>query len=154
MNAKYGNVLGDNFEDTDKAIVIVKDQLDLLAKLFYKFDTTLYFNGTTLQKLDCLNRAAEYTQLTEEIEKRFMAIVKKLRSAYDLCCNSEDISEEERDYVHFYFAIKAIIHKLNKGDAPDTAQMNDRVRIMIQEALISDGVEEVFKLDQNQQFPF
>jgi len=147
--AKYGDVLGNNFEDIDKAVVIVKDQLDLLAKLFHKFDTTLYFNGTPLQKLDCLNRAAEYAQLTEEIEKRFMAMVKKLRSAYDLCCSSEDIREEERDYIHFYFAIKAIIHKLTKGDAPDTAQMNDRVRLMIQEALISDGVEEVFKLDKN-----
>lgn len=147
--AKYSNVLGNDFEDIDKAVVIVKDQLDLLAKLFHNFDTTLYFNGTPLQKLDCLNSAAEYAQLTEEIEKRFMAIVKKLRSAYDLCCSSEDIREEERDYIHFYFAIKAIIHKLTKGDAPDTAQMNDRVRLMIQEALISDGVEEVFKLDKN-----
>ncbi len=51
--------------------------------------------------------------------------------------------------MHFYFAIKAIIHKLTKGDAPDTAQMNDKVREMIHEALVSDGVEEVFKLDKN-----
>lgn len=147
--AKYSKVSGDDFEDIDKAVVIAKDQLDLLAKLFHKFDTTLYFNGTPLQRLDCLNRAAEYVQLTDDLEKRFMAIVKKLRSAYDLCCSSEDISEAERDHIHFYFAIKAIIHKLTKGDAPDTAQMNDRVRQMIHEALISDGVEEIFKLDKN-----
>ncbi|MEI9945617.1 MAG: HsdR family type I site-specific deoxyribonuclease [Chitinophagaceae bacterium] len=147
--AKYSKVSGDDFEDIDKAVVIAKDQLDLLAKLFHKFDTTLYFNGTPLQRLDCLNRAAEYVQLTDDLEKRFMAIVKKLRSAYDLCCSSEDITEAERDHIHFYFAIKAIIHKLTKGDAPDTAQMNDRVRQMIHEALISDGVEEIFKLDRN-----
>lgn len=147
--AKYSKVLGDDFEDIDKAVVIVKDQLDLLAKLFHRFDATLYFNGNPLQKLNCLNRAAEYAQITDEMEKRFMAMVKKLRSAYDLCCSSEYISEGERDHIHFYFAIKAIIHKLTKGDSPDTAQMNDRVRLMIQEALISDGVEEIFKLDKN-----
>jgi type I restriction enzyme, R subunit len=147
--AKYSKVSGDDFEDIDKAVVIAKDQLDLLAKLFHKFDTAFYFNGTPLQRLDCLNRAAEYVQLTEDLEKRFIAIVKKLRSAYDLCCSSENISEAERDHIHFYFAIKAIIHKLTKGDAPDTAQMNDRVRQMIHEALISDGVEEIFKLDKN-----
>jgi len=147
--AKYSKVSEDDFEDIDKAVVLVKDQLDLLAKLFHRFDTKDYFNGTPLQKLDCLNRAAEYAQLTDELEKRFIERVKKLRSAYDLCCSSEDISEEERDHIHFYFAIKAIIHKLTKGDAPDTAQMNDRVRKMIEEALISDGVEEIFKLDKN-----
>ena len=63
-------------------------------------------------------------------------------------CSSEAISQTERDYIHFYFAIKAIIHKLTKGDAPDTAQMNDQVRKMIEEALISEGVEEIFKLDE------
>lgn len=146
---KYSKIQVENFEDIAKAVVIVKDQLDLLAKLFHKFDTTLFFNGTPLQKLGCLNRAAEYAQVTDEIEKRFVALVKKLRSAYDLCCSSEEINEKERNYIHFYFAIKAIIHKLTKGDAPDTAQMNESVRLMIQEALLSDGVEEIFKLDKN-----
>lgn len=146
---KYGFVDGDNFDGTDKAVVIVKDQLDLLAKIFYKFDSSPYFKGTSLQKLQCLNQAAEFVQQTEQLEKRFMAIVKKLRSAYNLCVSSEDISEMERDYIHYYFAIKSIIHKLTVGTAPDTTQMNEKVRIMIQEALISEGVEEVFKLDKN-----
>jgi type I restriction enzyme, R subunit len=55
----------------------------------------------------------------------------------------------ERDYIHFYFAIRSIIYKLTKGDAPDTDQMNEKVRQMMQEALISEGIEEVFKLDKN-----
>lgn len=147
--AKYGKVDNDDFTDADKALAIVRDQLDLLGKLFHDFDTTQYFTGSPLQKLNCLNRAAEYAQVTQDIEKRFMSLVKKLRSSYDLCCTSEEFSDEERDTIHFYFAIKAIIHKLTRGDAPDTAQMNDRVRLMIQEALISDGVEEIFKLDKN-----
>jgi type I restriction enzyme, R subunit len=147
--AKYSKVLADDFEDIDKAIVIVKDQLDLLARFFHNFDNRLYFSGTPLQQLTCLNNGAEYVQLTDEMEKRFMAMVKKLRSAYNLCCSSEEISENERNYIHFYFAIKAIIHKLTTGEAPDTSQMNERVRQMIQEALISEGVEEIFKLDKN-----
>lgn len=147
--AKYSKVLEDDFEDIDKAVVLVKDQLDLLAKFFYTFDTTPFFTGTPLEKLECLNAGAEFAQKTNELEKRFIALVRKLRSAYDLCCSSELISQGERDHIHFYFAIKAIIHKLTRGDAPDTAQMNERVRQMIHEALMSDGVEEVFKLDKN-----
>ncbi|WJW97220.1 type I restriction endonuclease subunit R [Priestia aryabhattai] len=146
---KYGAVDGNNFEGTDKAVVIVKDQLDLLSKIFYRFDTSAYFKGTSLQQLTCLNKAAEFVQQTDQLEKRFILIVKKLRSAYNLCLSSEEITQTERDYVHFYFAIKSIIHKLTIGLAPDTAQMNEKVRIMIQEALISEGVEEVFKLDKN-----
>lgn len=147
--AKYSKVHDGDFEDIYKAVVIVKDQLDLLEKFFHQFDNALYFNGTPLQQLTCLNNAAEYAQLTDEMEKRFMAIVKKLRSAYNLCCSNEEITEEERDYIHFYFAVKAIILKLTAGDAPDTSQMNERVREMIQEALISEGVEEIFKLDKD-----
>jgi len=147
--AKYTKVGSDDFEDVSKAVVIVKDQLDLLAKLFHKFDLQPFFNGTAMQQLGCLNNAAEFVQLTDEMEKRFIGLTKKLRSAYSLCCSSEGLSGKERNHIHFYFAVKAIIHKLTKGDAPDTAQMNDKVREMIKEALISDGVEEIFKLDKN-----
>jgi len=146
---KYSKVHGDDFDDIEKTVAIVKDQLDLLARLFHKFDSSQYFNGTPLEKLYCLNRAVEFVQLTDEIEKRFMGITQKMRAAYDLSCSSEDISARERDYIHFYLAIRAIVHKLTKGDAPDTAQMNARVTQMIHEALISEGVEEIFKLDKN-----
>ena len=145
---KYSIVGGDDFEDIGKAVVLVKDQLDLLSKLFTNFDATSFFKGTPSQQLNCLNRASEYVQLTAEIEKRFMAMAKKLRSAYSLCCSSEDISSVERDYIHFYFAVRAIIHKLTKGEAPDTAQMNERVQKMIEEAIISEGIEEIFKLGE------
>ena len=144
---KYSKVHEGDFEYVEKAVIIVKDQLDLLAMFFHKFDNTPYFNGTPLQKLDCLNMAAEFAQITKDMETRFMGLVKKLRSAYNLCCASESLSETERDYIHFYFAIKAIIHKITTGDSPDTAQMNEKVREMIAEALISDGVEEIFKID-------
>ncbi len=147
--AKYSKVAEDDFEDTEKAVIIVKDQLDLLAKLFHKFDNSPYFKGSSLQQLDCLNRATEHIQLTKDTEKRFMGIARKLRSAYSLCCSSEAISQEERDTIHYYLAIRAIIHKLTKGDAPDASQMNEAVRKMIEEALISEGIEEIFKLDKN-----
>lgn len=146
---KYGAAEGDNFDGVEKAVVIVKDQLDLLNRIFYKFNDKPYFEGTPLEQLQCLNKAAEFAQQTHDLEKRFMAIVKKLRSGYKLCCSSEELNQMERDRIHFYFAVKSIIHKLTKGDAPDTAQMNDKVRNMIHEALISEGVEELFKLDKN-----
>ncbi|MCA0428052.1 MAG: HsdR family type I site-specific deoxyribonuclease [Bacteroidetes bacterium] len=136
----------DNFEDIAESIIIVRNHLDLLAKLFHTFDSSKYFKGTTIQQLNTLNLAAEYVQQTKELETRFMGLVKRLKAAYDICAGSEQLTQNERDYTHFYLAVRSIIFKLTKGNAPDTAQMNAKVREMIKEALQSDGVEEIFKL--------
>lgn len=136
----------DNFEDIAESIIIVRNHLDLLAKLFHTFDNTKYFKGTTIQQLNTLNLAAEYVQKTKEFETRFMGLVKRLKAAYDICAGSEQLTQLERDYTHFYLAVRSIVFKLTKGNAPDTAQMNAKVREMIKDALQSDGVEEIFKL--------
>lgn len=149
---KYSKINENDFEDIGKAVIIAKDQLDLLSKLFTTFNSNNYFAGSPLQQLECLNKAVEFVQLTDTIEKRFVAMTKKLRSAYNLCCSSEELSQEERDYIHFYFAIKSILHKLTRGNAPDVSQMNEKVRKMINEAIISEWVEEIFKVwnDENE----
>jgi type I restriction enzyme R subunit len=149
--AMYNKADHDNIEDIEQSIVVVKDQLDLLNKLFHKFDKTHYFTGSPLEQLHTLNKAVEFVQLTQELEKRFMYIVKRLKSAYDICCGSGAFKETERDTIHFYLAVRSIVFKLTKGEAPDTAQMNNRVRQMLQEAIESNGVEEIFKLGEDNQ---
>jgi type I restriction enzyme, R subunit len=128
---------------------VVKDHLDLLARLFHRFDMRPYFIGKPLEQLHCLNMAAEYAQVTDKTEKRFMALAKRLKAAYDICCGSDAFTQRERDHIHFYMAVRSIVFKLTKGDAPDLAQMNARVQEMIKEALQSDGVEEIFKLGKD-----
>jgi HsdR family type I site-specific deoxyribonuclease len=144
--AKYNKGDKDNFEDIAESVIIVRNHLDLLAKLFHQFDSSKYFHGTNLQQLNTLNMAAEFAQKTKDIETRFMGLVKRLKAAYDICAGSEQITSQERDYTHFYLAVRSIVFKLTKGNAPDTAQMNARVREMIKDALESDGVQEIFKL--------
>ena len=136
----------DNFEDIAESIIIARNHLDLLAKLFHTFDNSKYFKGTAIQQLNTLNLAAEYVQQSKEFETRFMGLVKRLKAAYDICAGSEQLTQLERDYTHFYLAVRSIVFKLTKGNAPDTAQMNAKVREMIKEALQSEGVEEIFKL--------
>ncbi len=148
---KYSNIDDEDFEDIDKAVVLVKDQLDLLSKLFLKFDSNDYFNWKPLERLNCLNKAIEFIQSITSTEKRFINLTRKLRSAYNLCCSSEDISDNERENIHFYFAVKAILHKLTKWEAPDTSQMNKKVREMINEAIISEWIEEIFKLGEDEE---
>ena len=146
--AHYNKADQQNFEEIAQSVIVVKDHIDLLNKLFHGFDTTPYFTGSPLEQLNCLNRAAEYAQVTDKIEKRFMALVKRLKAAFDICSGSEAITQDDRDRIHFYLAVRSIVFKLTKGNAPDTAQMNARVRDMIAEALKADGVEEIFKMGE------
>jgi type I restriction enzyme R subunit len=144
--AKYNKGELENFEDIKESLTIVRNHLDLLAKVFHKFDSTNYFEGTPLAQLNTLNMAVEFVQKTKELETRFMDLVRRLKAAYDICAGSEKLTQAERDYTHFYLAIRSIVFKLTKGNAPDTAQMNTKVREMIKNALASEGVEEIFKM--------
>lgn len=142
---KYTNFESEEFEGVEQSINIVKDQLEVLDQIFYNFNSKDYFVGSPTEQLACLNRAVEYVQLSEEMEKRFMAAVKRMKQAFNLCSSSEKISDENKDYIHFYCAIRSILFKLTKGDAPDISQMNARVREMLEGAIQSDGIEELFE---------
>ncbi|TKB58368.1 type I restriction endonuclease subunit R [Ferrimonas aestuarii] len=146
--AQFSKADESNFEDIQASVVIVKDHLDLLGQLMHKFDAKDYFHGDPVAQLNCLNRAAEFVLSVSKLEKRFTALVKRLKAAYDVCCGSDQLSQQQRDRIHFYLAIRAIVVKLTKGEAPDLAQMNARVRNMIDEAIRADGVEELFNLGE------
>src|SRR5690606_31076169 len=68
----------DDFEDIAQAEIIVRDQLDLLRQFFHKFDSSSYFKGLPVERLKCLNKASELVLKTEESEKLFVNITKKL----------------------------------------------------------------------------
>ena len=148
--AQFSKTDETNFEDINQSVITVKDHLALLKDVFHTFDSTSYFTGEPLAQLNCLNQASEFVLQKGKREKRFMSLVKRLKAAYDICCGSEKLSQLERDKIHYYLAVRSIIYKLTKGEAPDTAQMNAKVREMIAEALKSDGVEEILKMDDSQ----
>lgn len=142
---KYTNFETEEFEGIEQSITIVKDQLEVLNQMFHNFNSRDFFEGSPVEQLACLNRAVEYVQLTEELELRFMAAVKRMKQAFNLCTSSEEFTDEDRDYIAFYCAVRSILFKLTKGDAPDTSQMNARVHELLEGAIQSDGIEELFE---------
>lgn len=142
---KYTNFECDEFEGIEQSVNIVKDQLEVLDQMFHNFNSDDYFTGTPMQQLDCINRAVEYVQLSNELENRFMAAVKRMKQAFNLCSTSDKFTEKEKDYIHFYCAVRSVLFKLTKGDAPDISQMNARVRELLEGAIQSDGIEELFE---------
>ena len=143
-----GGGVGTTIEDIEKAIKNTKDYLDLLDKYFHGFkQKDAYFGGSAIERLMALNLSAEFVMRSDEQEKRFIELCRRLKAAYDICAgNLEAFDGSERDRIHFYIAIRTIVFKLTRGNAPDTAQMNKVVTEMVHEALQSEGVEEIFKL--------
>ncbi len=143
---RNGDVDGPDLETTDEALKVVKDELDVMKRMFHTFDWSGYFVGSPLEQLRILQAGAEHIQRTKELETRFMRHCRKMKSAYDICCNSEQLTAAEDNDIHFLLAIRSIISKLTRGNAPDTAKMNKRVAEMLKDALMSEAVEEVTKI--------
>ena len=142
---KYTNFEKEELDDVSQAVTIVLNQLEVLDQMFHNFNANDYYEGSPVEQLNCLNRAVEYVQLTQELELRFMAAVRKMKQAFILCSSSEQFTNKDIEKLHFYQAVRSVLFKLTKGDAPDTSQMNAKVRKLLDEAIQSDGIEELFE---------
>ena len=146
-----GETDADSVETIEQSIAMVKDELDILRRMFAKYDYKTFSTGTPFEQLDCLNKGAEFAQTTKETENFFMGHTKKLKSAFNMCCNSEQISAVEREDIYFFCGVRSIIYKLTKGETPDAAQMNQRVSKMIEEAILSESVEEIIQIGNDKE---
>ena len=144
-----GGDMGENVETIEQSLTMVKDELDILRRMFANFDYSKFTDGTPLEQLECLKHAAEYIQSTEKAQNLFMGHVKKMKSAFNICANHDEITDKDREDIHFFIGVRSIIFKLTKNDAPDITQMNQRVSKMLQQALQSEGVEEVAQVNAN-----
>ncbi len=142
---KYTNYEKEELDDISRAVTIVLDQLEVLDQMFCNFSAKDYYEGSPVEQLNCLNRAVEYVQLTQDLEVRFMAAVKKMKQAFNLCSSSEQFTNTHIEKLHFYQAVRSILFKLTKGNAPDISQMNAKVRKLLDDAIQSDGIEELFE---------
>lgn len=62
-----GEVDGPDLETIDEAVKVVKDELDVIKRMFHAFDWSGYFIGTPLEQLDILQTGAEYMKRLDQI---------------------------------------------------------------------------------------
>ena len=142
---KYTNFEKEELDDVSQVVTIVLDQLEVLDQMYHNFNAKDYYVGSPVEQLNCLNRAVEYVQLTQDLELRFMAAVRRMKQAFNLCSSSEQFTNADIEKVHFYQAVRSVLFKLTKGEAPDVSQMNAKVRKLLDSAIQSDGIEELFE---------
>ncbi len=142
---QYGGADQNPVDDLNVSLSIFRNNLAALDELIGGFDATRYYRGDPLERLYCLNDAAEFVQTSKERENKFMATARVLKSAYAICFPSGELSDEEIIRAQFYMAIRSIIYKQTKGDAPDVETMNAVVEEMASKAIECSGVEAVFQ---------
>ena len=145
----YGSPQESPVDEIKLSIEIFRNHLSLIDELMKDFNATKFYVGDPLERLLCLNAAAEYVQLSKEMQDRFMSLTRKLRAAYNICFPTGELTEEEIRQAQFFLATRSIIYKQTKGDAPDTEIMNRVVEEMVKKALACTGVENI--MDTNKE---
>ncbi|MBR3746831.1 MAG: type I restriction endonuclease subunit R, partial [Selenomonadaceae bacterium] len=140
---KYGSPQENPVDELKISLNLFRNYISLLSELMAKFDTTKFFSGSPLERLNCLNDAAEFVQTKKDTETRFMSISKKLKAAYAIVFPSGELSEDETAKAQFFLAIRSIIFKQTKASAPDSEIMNRVVEKMVEEALNCTGIENI-----------
>lgn len=140
---KYGGQQESPVDELDITIGIFRNHLKMIDDLLLGFNASKFFTGEPLERLNCLNSAAEYVQSRKDTETRFMGLSRRLKSAYNICFPSGELTDEETAKAQFYLAIRSIIYKQTKGNAPDAEAMNQVVENMVREAIACTGIENV-----------
>jgi len=109
----------------------------------HDFNAQKFFNGTPLERLLCLNNAAEFVQIKKDIETRFMNLTLKLKAAYEICFPSGCLTDGETELAQFYLAVRSVVYKQTKGNAPDAEIMNRHVEEMVMQAISCSGIENI-----------
>ena len=143
----YGGPQESPVDELNISLGIFRNHLKLIDDLLCNFNATKFFVGEPLERLMCLNLAAEYVQSSKEMESRFMTLSRKMKAAYNIVFPSGELTEAEIAKAQFYLAIRSIIYKQTKGDAPDAEIMNRVVEGMVQKAISCTGVENI--VDEN-----
>lgn len=142
---QYGGEQESPVDEIKVSLNVFRNHLSLIGDLFNKFDSSKFFNGNPLERLECLNQASEYIQYSKEIENRFMLLSKRLKSAYLICFPTGELKDDEVSKAQFYLAIRSIIYKQTKDDSSDAEMMNSVVEEMVKKAIMCTGVENIIE---------
>lgn len=140
---KYGSPQDSPIDELKVSLEIFRNHLAMINELLHGFDATKFHTGNPLERLNCLNLAAEYVQMSKEMQTRFMGLSRRLKSAYMICFPSGELTEEETATAQFYLAIRSILYKQTQGDAPDAEIMNQVVEEMVRRAITCTGIESI-----------
>ncbi len=162
-----GEDFGPSEDDVAQAHEALRIELEIIRQVFSGFDLSPFTDkgATPLARLDCLSRAAEYVITMSEMlhvdrgkgtpqkvdaKTFFLAHVKRLRAAYDICQPSNVLSHDELSLSQCYMAVASYVRKTS-GEKHDVESMNRAVERMVSEALRCNAVVSILETDVEEQ---
>ena len=156
-----GTTIAPTSDDVEQATQVFRENLEILKNLFVDYDIKPFLNVDCdpIKRYQLLTEAAEYVfSSTQELNLEeyncskkvsfktyFLAIVKRMRTAFDICQPSGELGEEESALAQCFMAIAGFVRKMSGTTELDTASMNRAVAKMVEEALKYNQVENVLE---------
>lgn len=158
-----GETFGPSEDDVQQGLEALIIELKTISEVFVDFDITPFTdpNTTPLERLECLSSAADYiitltNQLnlgngkdkpkTVSVKTFFLAHVRRLRTAYDICQPSNVLTNEQLSLSQCFMAVASYIRKTS-GEKHDTESMNRAVERMVADALKCNAVVNILNTD-------
>ncbi len=148
-------------DDVEQAVMAFKNELEILKNLFVGYDLTPFLMNDfePTKRYELLARAAEFVfastqmlnlQANNSVKKLsfkayFLAVVKRMRMAYDLAQPSGVLNDEESALAQCFMAVAGFVRKMSGTSEIDTQAMNVAVAKMVEEALRYNKVQSVFE---------
>lgn len=150
-------------DDVELAVGIFREKLMYLKDMFPGYDLTPFLDpaGDPVLRYRLLAKTAEYVFVSVQepqmevsgdknikrisFKTRFLANVKRMRAAYDICQPSGELGEEETALAQCFMAIAGFVRKMSGTSEVDADTMNCHVAKMVEEALRYHNFESVLE---------
>lgn len=153
-------------DDIEQATLAFRDELEILKRLFTNYDLSPFLNPDCdpVRRYSLLAKAAEHVfTSTEELSSPgkinsktvsfktyFLNTVKRMRTAYDICQPSGNLTEQESSLAQCFMAIAGFVRKMSGPSDVDTDSMNRTVSKMVEEALKYNQVESILDFGEEE----
>jgi type I restriction enzyme R subunit len=134
---------GNAYENIETSIRGMKSKFEVVHQMFHGFDYSKYFTASTGAKLTIILGAQNFILKDEKLKERFFSEVDKLSKLFVMAIPHEE-AVALKDKVAFFQAIRARLKKFSGGSGKSDAMVNSAIKQIVDDALSSDGVIDVF----------
>lgn len=131
-----------NCQDVKKEIYnILQEKLSILNEWFYKVDKSKFFSKNSLTRFIAIQDGTQFVLSDKKREETFIQDLSiTIKQAFVVCGGI--VTEEEKNDVYYYLAIRSYILKLRTKVGPvSTKEMNEYVSNLLADAIKGDEVK-------------
>ena len=139
-----GGGQGNVAPDISEIISAMNAKFEVVKQMFHGFNYQPYFDAATGEKLKLLLAAQNFILQDEKLKNRFLSAVTALSKLYVMAVPSFE-TEQIKDEMAFFQAIKSRINKFTPSGGKTDFQVNTAIRQIVDDALSSDGVVNIFE---------